>query len=159
MRFIIGIVVLVLLVLGILTSCKRVHTSTSITKDSTTTITMKDTSFTTPASEVDKTFGKGAYDSMIIGKVYSYFDSLRRAELRFIKDSLGRITITGKCHEVNNTFSYPEKVIHTKETIVKEVVKEVPKRELPFWIKLLIGGLIAIILALIIIILIVFFRK
>lgn len=142
MRFIIGIIVLIILFLAICFGCRPMKTSVSTITTSDTSTNYKQGEIKALADSIQTILKEGFANDMKIGKVYKYFDSLRRAEISMIKDSLGNVTLQAKCKETIYNYTYPEHTIHTKE-IIKETVEIPCKKEhgIPLWIKLLIGSL------------------
>ncbi len=129
---------MILLIVGLFSACKRKNLNTTTTTN--TTITYKDSTATILGSKIEQMLARGFSDSMDIGKLYSYYDSLQHAQLEFVKDSLGNIKAKCICNDRQYHYTYP--VVNKETVTIKEVPVKTEKEHIPFWIKLLIGGLI-----------------
>jgi len=126
-----------------LLSCKK-QPIVSTSKDSSYTEIVKDTTVYTPKAKAETSINIDSINALISGNWYTYFDSLNRVSVSYMRDKLGRLNL--KAESKATEFHFP---IKTKTYIIKEfkhTTNEVNKT--PVWCWLLIGALIMLCLGL-----------
>lgn len=109
-------------------------------KDSSYVETVRDTTVIGPGAKAETSLNIDSISSLISGNWYTYFDSLNRVSIAYMKDRFGRLNL--KAETKPSVFNFPikTKTIHTKQIIVQPPRIE---KEVPFWAWLLIGVLLA----------------